>query len=119
MHLAPGVGRVIACEMTADIGQAEGDGEHQTLSRVPRHIRLNGLALGIDQTIERLFPYVGRRAAVLGFLGNRVTWGAVKHWRAGRHAPPYWALELFSEALETRASELLKVASELKKKPGG
>ena len=46
----------------------------------------------IDTAIRRLVPS-GRRRDILALFGNRVTWGAIAHWRKGRVKPPQWAVD--------------------------
>lgn len=47
-------------------------------------------------------------------LDNRVTRGAVKHWRKGRRPAPAWALERVARELELDSAERLHVASLLR-----
>lgn len=46
----------------------------------------------IDIAIRRLVPS-GSRREILALFGNRVTWGAIAHWRKGRVEPPQWAVD--------------------------
>ena len=46
----------------------------------------------IDLALRRLVP-TGSRAQIRALFGNRVTWGAIQHWRAGRARPPQWAVD--------------------------
>ena len=45
----------------------------------------------------RLFVPLGTQAEILALFHNRVSWSAIRHWRAGRYGPPQWAIDCLRE----------------------
>lgn len=58
--------------------------------------------------------YPGKQRAFLSLLSRRVTWEAVKHWRAGRARLPRDAAFDLAAALERRCAAGLLLAAELR-----
>ena len=52
----------------------------------------------MDAAISSVVPS-GNRRAILAIFENRITWGAIRHWRKGRRTPPQWARKLIAEHL--------------------
>jgi hypothetical protein len=61
----------------------------------------------MDRAIRALVPS-GRRREILELFGNRVTWGAIRHWRKGRYKPPQWAID----RLRTRIAPILELEAQ-------
>lgn len=62
----------------------------------------------IEALIRLLFKTRNRKA-ILSLFDNRVTWGAVRHWRTGRRAPPMWAREAIAVAVAPKLEEIRRL----------
>ncbi len=70
----------------------------------------------IDAAIRSLVPS-GSRRDILALFDNQITWGAIKHWRKGRHAPSAWAKERITIALTEQAKRYLHPLETLRATP--
>lgn len=69
--------------------------------------------------LQWLYPwssddYPGVVQGALELLGGRVTWAAVKHWRAGRDRFPAWARTIMADQIEGRCRAGLQIVEELR-----
>lgn len=88
---------------------------HIDLPRIPL------LLPPFEQALRTIFPAVNRRA-ILAFFNNRVTWGAIRHWRMGRVEPPQWARNLVKEKIDAEVAHIESLIYDLRnyqRKPKG
>ena len=91
---------------------------HFKRSIVPRTIE-RGTKSPADRMLAWFLPwerkdYPGHRRGILHILQNRVSWDAVKKWRA-RDNWPVWALELVQSAIEARLEAGLAIRQDLER----
>jgi hypothetical protein len=49
-----------------------------------------------ERAIKALAPS-GSRREIRALFGNRASWAAIQHWKAGRRDPPQWAIDCLRE----------------------
>lgn len=87
--------------------------------RSPGHTSVKPRAGPFSHALEWLFPwslgsYPGHARSVLAILPQRVTWGAIEHWKAGRRFPAAWACEALAAYITSRCEVGLALAAELR-----
>lgn len=87
--------------------------EQQAQTRVTSHALPHAVPQLFDAACRAIS---GRRRTILAVLDNRVTWGAVKHWRKGRRRAPQWALQAVLSTIEAKAAPLDHVLNMAKQK---
>lgn len=92
---------------------------------VPRRIVRSLLALAwsrYDTPFERLVrlvlpwhvrTYPGLYRGLRQIMGERVSYGAIAHWRSGRQPVPDWAAAMILDYARSRAAGLIAAADEL------
>lgn len=92
------------------------------LTPLIRGSRIPPDAIGDDdlpfRAVSFLWPwtkrsYPGRHKGFLSSVGRPLTWGAVKHWKAGRNRLPAWAARAMAAQLGERGRMALALEAEL------
>jgi hypothetical protein len=82
--------------------QIPADGVEQSAAKHPaqtaKNIRPHIVRIAIEAVAGT------RRKDVLALFQGRVTWSAVKHWRAGRTVIPLWAATILADRLRPLAT---------------
>ena len=60
-----------------------------------------------------------RRKIMQAWFGNRVTYGAIRHWLKGRRSPPAWARKILQTIVHERQLQLAHIAAMLAQKEKG
>lgn len=86
-------------------------------TRVPRTLFDEALTLvaGVSFTVLR----DGRREKMRAALDYRATWGQIKHWRAGRHGVPQWAIDTLREKADQQRDEATRASQAAKNQRAG
>lgn len=83
-----------------------------------RWLAARSVSLPFDRVITFMLRVHSSRD-ILAELGNRCTWQAVAHWRAGRRRPPAWVLERLAELLRADYEQQLEHLAAVKRfEPG-
>lgn len=92
------------------------------LAKRPRKTVTYPFELGFCLIAPSRFEMPSRRMAALA-LFNRVSWSAIRKWRAGTRKPPLWAIDTLRKAIRNRVDALEHVdallAAEQEKGPVG
>jgi hypothetical protein len=78
----------------------------------------------IAQAIRALAPSRTRQE-IMALFENRVSWGAIRHWRAGRRRPSQWAVECLRQRvasvfeIEAAKDPTTRLPHQAKKEAGG
>jgi hypothetical protein len=91
--IARGIGWRVNCAPVND----KQSSEHSPVM-VPRPVPGDKPTTPFEQAIRAFVP-LGTQAEILALFHNRVSWSAIRHWRAGRYGPPQWAIDCLNERI--------------------
>lgn len=71
----------------------------------------------LKQAFQTLIPS-GRHTDYVAFFNDRVPYGTIAHWRAGRRPMPQWAVDIFRSRWHAYCAAIADTVEQLKPAPG-
>ena len=97
------------------LGAAEPNTKRTRISRAEYLARVRKQpvdGVSVCDALRYLVP-LGDRKSILALFENRVTFGAVHHWKKGRRHLPQWARELLTKKLRAEIERRAKIIETL------